>query len=52
MKTNRSYILRVEREGRIQQFWLQDIKTGERQTFQSWQALKTYLQENKRKGLH
>lgn len=52
MKTSRSFILRVECEGRVKQFWLQDIKTGERQSFQTWQALKSYLQEDKRKGLH
>jgi hypothetical protein len=52
MKTTRSYILRVEGEGRVIQFWVQDIKTGERHSFQTWQALKDYLQGEKRKGLH
>jgi hypothetical protein len=52
MKTTRSFILRIESEGRIKQFWLQDIKTGERHSFHTWQALKGYLQDNKRKGLH
>jgi hypothetical protein len=51
MKNNRSYILRVS-EGRVKQFWLQDIRTGERHSFQTWQALKDYLQSNKLKGLH
>ncbi len=51
MKTNRSYILRLENHGRTQQFWIQDIKTGERQHFQNWQALKLYLQGEKPKGL-
>jgi hypothetical protein len=52
MKTTRSFILRVESEGRAKQFWLQDIKTGERRSFNTWQALKGYLQDTKRKGLH
>jgi hypothetical protein len=52
MKTTRSYILRVEDDGRTKQFWLQDIKTGERHCFQTWRLLKDYLQANKRKGLH
>ncbi len=51
MKLNRSYILRVENEGRVKHFWLQDIKTGERVTLQSWQALKEHLQDKKTAGL-
>jgi hypothetical protein len=51
MKTTRSFILRVESEGRAKQFWLQDIKTGERFNFQSFQALKEHLQHKKIAGL-
>jgi hypothetical protein len=51
MKASRSYILRIENDGRATQFWVQDIKTGERHCFQSWQALKNHLQGEKRKGL-
>jgi hypothetical protein len=50
-KTTRSFILRVESEGRVKQFWVQDIKTGERQCFQTWRALKDYLHGNKGRGL-
>jgi hypothetical protein len=51
MKLSRSYILRVESDGSVRQFWLQDIKTGERFKFQSWQTLKAHLQSAKPSGL-
>jgi hypothetical protein len=51
MKQNRSYILRIESEGNVRHFWLQDIKTGERFSFQSWQTLKAHLQNTKPSGL-
>jgi asparagine synthetase B (glutamine-hydrolysing) len=51
MKQNRSYILRIESERSVKQFWLQDIKTGERVTFQTWQALKHHLEHKNPSGL-
>jgi hypothetical protein len=51
MKINRSYILRVENEGRVRQLWLQDIKTGERFAFQTFRALEQHLQRERMTGL-
>jgi hypothetical protein len=48
MKINHSYILRVEKEGRVNQFWLQDIKTGKRFAFQTFRALEQHLQRDER----
>lgn len=51
LESRGSYILHLKRRGGVLLFVLQDLRTGERQEFNSWEGLKDHLEGRMGAGL-